>query len=194
MSATIYHAAVRSPDLHRKSEYLERLCRSGIVTGIRMILSRLNLNWMRTSHRIGCHSKTNIFWERSKNYCNVQRREKISSQLSLYADSPLSVERQCPDCKSRKGFYRLSTSLTEHTRHRRIICMNCATVHCTIEEYPDGFNPRKKYKVYSSWASTQARHRAYWVAYPDRTKGFFDTLETFDNALPQHKTIDTRRS
>lgn len=121
----------------------------------------------------------------------MRRIQRISSQLSLLEAEEFERDMQCPHCKSRRGYYKLYSDKTDTARYRKLICKKCACVSTTIEEYPEGYSPNVKYKVKTSFASVQARHRTYIV---DRVKGImFDTKEIFEHAEPQYATIDNRR-
>lgn len=98
---------------------------------------------------------------------------------------------QCPDCKSRRGYYKLYSETTATERRRVLVCKKCATCHTSVEVYPEGYSPKVKYPVRKSFPSLKARHREY-VA--DRKKGItFHTEEKFEQALAQYTTYDPKK-
>lgn len=121
----------------------------------------------------------------------MRRTERISLQLSLLDDKEFETDMQCPDCKSRRGYYKYYSRKSGQKRIRILICKKCAVPQTSVEIYPDGFSPDTKFKVKKSFPSLHARHRVYWT---DKSKSTtFSTEEKFEHAEPQYKTVDTFR-
>jgi hypothetical protein len=99
---------------------------------------------------------------------------------------------QCPKCKSRKGYYKLSTRKNGQARFRTLICKAHACILTSVEVYPEPYTPNIKYKVKESFPSLNKRLRVYWV---DKSEGTtFCTSEQFEDELPQYQTIDNRNA
>lgn len=122
----------------------------------------------------------------------MRKIERLSLQLSLLEDKEFETDMQCPHCKSRKGYYKWYSTKDDRCRYRTLICKKCAQPTTSVESYPDGYSPRKKYKCIRTWASLHKRHRTYLIN--KRSKEVFHTQEVFEHAEPNYTTVTVKRS